>query len=114
MFDYSHYHFEKEEALMFRLEVDSRHFDRHRREHQSFLEEIGSLQKAVSAETPRTAKSILKFLTRRLTYHILGSDQNMSRQVAAIQEGKSPSQAYEDVYTLCSDEDPGCTDQTGR
>ena len=40
------------------------------------------------------AKQLLKFLTNWLAYHILGVDQDMARQLAAIQTGASAKDAY--------------------
>ena len=40
------------------------------------------------------AKQVLKFLTNWLAYHILGVDQDMARQLAAIQTGASAKDAY--------------------
>lgn len=95
LFDYSDYHFRSEEEMMSEIGIDKRHFDRHIEAHQYFLEEITSMHAAISPDNLRTATDMLDFLTRWLAYHILGSDQNMARQIKAIQAGVSPSDAYD-------------------
>lgn len=91
---YAQYHFQSEEALMSAAGVDNRHTEKHRKEHYNFLEEVNSMRAAINPEAPDAAITLLKFLTYWLAYHILGSDKNMARQIAAIQAGKSADKAY--------------------
>ena len=91
---YAQYHFQSEEVLMSAVGVDNRHTERHWKEHCNFLEEVNSMRAAINPETPDAPITLLKFLTYWLAYHILGSDKNMARQVAAIQAGQSPDMAY--------------------
>ncbi len=93
--NYAHYHFKDEEAMMSRVGIDQRHLDKHIEIHDGFLEEITALHAGISTDNTNSAKHLLNFLTHWLAYHILGSDQNMARQVKAIQSGLSPSEAYE-------------------
>jgi hemerythrin len=51
------------------------------------------MQKGV-AERYEAAQRLLKFLTYWLAHHILGTDQSMARQVAAIQAGQKPEEAF--------------------
>jgi len=93
--EYSHYHFEEEEALMARIGIDHRHLHQHIKIHQSFLDEVSNLYSGVTENNLDSAKHLLNFLTHWLAYHILGEDQNMARQIEAIQSGVEPSKAYE-------------------
>ncbi|MET0105457.1 MAG: GGDEF domain-containing protein [Sedimenticola sp.] len=94
--DYADYHFREEEQLMQRIGIDERHFNLHHGEHRHFLQEVTALHASVSPEDASTTESVLKFLTCWLAYHILGSDQNMAKQVAAIESGVPASEAYEE------------------
>ena len=91
---YAQYHFAEEESLMDKTGLDPRHCEHHRREHASFLLEVAQMHAAISRENPDTAKPLLKFLIYWLAYHILGSDQSMAKQIAAIRAGQTPNDAY--------------------
>lgn len=93
--DYAQYHFQDEEELMSRMCIDKRHLDFHINLHQAFLQEVVSMHAGISPDNPDAAKHLLDFLTQWLAYHILGSDQDMARQIKAIQSGASPAEAYE-------------------
>jgi len=93
--DYAHYHFQDEEVLMSRIGIDKRHLDSHIEEHQDFLQEVTSMHADISPDNPNAAKYLLDFLTHWLAYHILGADQNMARQIDAIQAGLNSHEAYE-------------------
>lgn len=92
--DYAQYHFVEEEALMVAMRVDPRHVVQHRISHVGFLDEVTQLHNGVSANDQDAAKYLLQFLMHWLAYHILGSDQVMARQIAAIQSGIQPEEAY--------------------
>ena len=78
------------------MRLDQRHVEQHRRDHASFIDEVTQLHGSVSANNRNAAKSLLQFLTQWLAYHILGSDQLMARQIASIQSGSGPGDAYLD------------------
>jgi len=90
---YAAFHFKDEEAIMTSFGVDSRHIIEHIRAHHSFLGEVTLMHSNISSENPESARHLLEFLTHWLAYHILGADQNMARQINAIQNGTSPAQA---------------------
>jgi hemerythrin len=92
LFEYSNYHFKSEEELMFSNGIDNRHYRQHKQKHTEFLEEIVRLSKGDIDN--RSLKYIFEFLTHWLVYHILGEDQNMSRQLQAIGNGFSAEEAY--------------------
>ena len=91
---YAHYHFSEEEALMAAMRVDERYIAQHKHTHENFLDEVNRLHAAVTDSNQAAAKSLLQFLTHWLAYHILGSDQFLAKQIAAIQAGKRPEDAY--------------------
>ncbi len=92
--DYSVYHFKEEEALMKQVGLDKRHIEHHIESHQGFLGEVVTLHANLSADNPQSIKHLLDFLTHWLAYHILGSDQNMARQIGYIRDGGNPEEAY--------------------
>ena len=91
---YAVYHFEEEEALMRQAGLDHRHMAYHRGEHRAFLAEVTSLHAGIAPDDLETAKPLLQFLIYWLAYHILGSDQSMARQMAAIGTGQAPADAF--------------------
>jgi len=93
--DYAVYHFQEEEELMKTANVDSRHLNSHIDIHKSFLDEVTSLYSAISQDTLDRADTLLEFLIHWLAYHILGQDQDLGRQIKAIQSGMDPHEAYE-------------------
>lgn len=92
---YAQYHFKEEESLMIQIGIDQRHLDVHTGQHESFLQEVVSLYSTISQDNPGSAKYLFDFLSHWLAYHILGSDQNMARQIKAIHSGSSPGKAYQ-------------------
>lgn len=89
---YTRFHFAAEESLMLASGIDSRHLESQKREHASFVDEV--LRLAQTALTFESANRLLKFLIHWLAYHILGSDQAMARQLALIEKGLNPGEAY--------------------
>jgi hemerythrin len=75
--------------------VDHRHLDHHNGAHQGFCREVTAIYGTVSAGQNKSAKILLNFLTNWLVFHILGTDQNMARQIVAVKSGFSPAVAYE-------------------
>ncbi len=94
LWDYTQHHFSDEETLMAQKGVDARHIEEQIKDHQYFLNEILEYRATLSIQDRNTLKSLLKFLTQWLAFHILGADQNMAKQIAAIDSGMSPTQAY--------------------
>lgn len=93
--DYASYHFSEEEALMREVGIDQDHIDRHVRSHETFLFDVKRLMKNHGDNVGMAASVLLNFLVHWLTYHILGEDQNMARQIKAIRAGSSPGEAFE-------------------
>lgn len=92
---YAQHHFEEEELLMAEVEVDPRHRTHHAAAHRGFLQEVTIMHAAVSLDNPKTIKQLLDFLIHWLVFHILGADQSMARQIAAIRSGLTAAQAYD-------------------
>ncbi|WP_299791795.1 GGDEF domain-containing protein [uncultured Shewanella sp.] len=95
LWSYTKHHFQDEEALMQLKGVDERHVKVQKEAHHYFLTEMESIQSSISIDDPATLKYLLDFLTQWLAYHILGADQNMARQIAAIDSGLTAAQAYD-------------------
>ncbi len=89
---YAVYHFREEEDLMARTGVDPRHVRQHQDEHANFLQEVTRMHEDRSVTRSRTF--LLRFLTHWLAYHILGSDQVMAAQIAALTSGATPDAAF--------------------
>lgn len=91
---YARYHFAEEESLMSRAGLDPRHIQQHCRAHATFLAEVTQMHSGISSGNPGAATFLLKFLTHWLAYHILGMDQFMAKQIAAVQAGQKAADAY--------------------
>ncbi len=92
---YTVYHFRSEEKEMTESKVDPLHLDAHIESHNSFLEDVFSIYSGISHESLGKAKSLVKFLSYWIAYHILGEDQDMAKQIKAIKSGVDPREAYE-------------------
>ncbi|MDN3613805.1 GGDEF domain-containing protein [Vibrio gallaecicus] len=92
---YAEFHFKEEESLMRERGVYNLHIEEHVKVHRMFMQDIYSMQAFILEEDQLSARQLLDFLIHWLAYHILGIDQNMARQVAAIEEGATPLQAFE-------------------
>ena len=92
---YAEFHFKEEESLMRARNLYRSHIEEHIKVHRVFMQDIYSMQAFILEEDQASARQLLDFLIHWLAYHILGIDQNMARQVAAIEEGATPKQAFE-------------------
>lgn len=92
---YAEFHFREEEALMREANIYPAHLEYHINIHRSFMADIVGMQTLITKDDPESAEQLLDFLIHWLAYHILGIDQNMARQVNAIESGMSPAQAYD-------------------
>jgi hemerythrin len=91
---YAKTHFQDEQQLMQQEGVDPRHQEAHAREHDSFLLDVTRIHGGADQSLVTEARPLLNFLTYWLAYHILGMDQAMARQIAAIRAGTTPAAAY--------------------
>lgn len=92
---YAEFHFKEEESLMRDCGIHQLHIEEHVKEHRVFMQDIYSMQAFILEEDQVSARQLLDFLIHWLAYHILGIDQNMARQMTAIEEGATPLQAFE-------------------
>ena len=92
--DYARHHFADEEALMREGGVAARHRATHHQHHAGFVDQLSKIWSARAAMS-RPAEALHGFLRSWLAFHILGVDHSMARQMALIQAGKSPDEAYE-------------------
>jgi len=93
--DYAGYHFSEEEAMMRQIGIDQRHIDGHVKAHRGFLHDIELLKTSGNAQSADAASRILDYLVHWLSYHILGQDQNMARQIEAVRAGMDAAAAFE-------------------
>ncbi|MFT4875169.1 MAG: diguanylate cyclase (GGDEF)-like protein [Congregibacter sp.] len=102
LFSYTKHHSGEEERMMRAAEFDQRHQEAHLSRHKVFLEGVQCIHANMASDT-NAASHLLEFLTHWLTDHILGSDQNLARQIKAIEKGASPHQAFEDEEQHAND-----------
>lgn len=91
---YAEFHFKEEENLMRSAGVYSEHIEEHVKVHRAFMADIIGMQAFISDENKKASEHLLNFLIHWLAYHILGIDQNMSRQVKQIEAGVDPKTAW--------------------
>jgi len=91
---YASTHFKDEENLMESCRLDRRHITRHTEKHVEFLSEVTSMRSGLDTDKLEDFKQLLDFLIHWLALHILGTDQNMASQIAAVNQGTDPSEAY--------------------
>ncbi len=105
--DYTGYHFTEEEEMMFQSGIDERHITEHKEIHKSFIAEVTHMHAGISVDNVESANDLLEFLVHWLGYHILGTDQNMARQIRSIKAGATASEAFEkDEYEQNSSTEP--------
>lgn len=91
---YAEFHFKEEEQLMRDKGVYPSHIEQHIKVHRAFMAEVASMQSFIHQQDDGSAEQLLDFLIHWLAYHILGIDQNLARQIKAIESGLSPEEAY--------------------
>ena len=91
--DYTRTHFTDEERLMRAHGIAARHLEPHVAAHAQFVAELGPLRERAT-ESPEAGEQTMKFLIHWLAYHILGTDRSMARQLAAIDGGERPEDAF--------------------
>jgi hemerythrin-like metal-binding protein len=94
LLNYAATHFQTEEEMMARLQMDARASEHHHASHAMFAQQVTDMVQAYSSDAGVTGDRLLSFLASWLVLHILGEDQSMARQVRALEAGASPEQAY--------------------
>lgn len=92
--DYAVYHFAEEERLMVQAGVDRRHVERHMAIHRQFVEQVSAMWNSRHTMAA-PAGVLLEFLIAWLSFHILGEDQALARQIRRIRAGETAAQALE-------------------
>lgn len=91
---YAQEHFDTEEKLMGKLKIDRRHVKQHIIQHADFASDVLSIAESTDINEPEGSRTLLQYLVHWLAFHILGTDQNMANQIADIQAGASPEEAF--------------------
>lgn len=94
--DYTQVHFSSEEKLMREYGVDQRHIKKHIQEHVYFVEEVSRFIDRIDLEQAEETNMLLEYLIHWLAFHILGTDQNMARQMEQLKNGKESYIVYEE------------------
>ena len=92
--EYTQTHFACEEKLLSTHHVDPRHVAPHVAEHKKFLVDVTHLADSITPGTSEGYRSLLKYLIHWLAYHILETDHHMAIQIADIEAGIDPAEAY--------------------
>ncbi len=91
---YANSHFRDEEELMQTLGLDAGHQCHHVKTHRDFIEQVKAMwQQRATMSAP--AETLHGFLVAWLTYHILGEDQEMAREIVRIKDGMAPAAAHQ-------------------
>jgi len=93
---YAGYHFFEEESLMQTVGLDDRHITAHKKKHRDFIDRLVLLRDGAKGNLDSIAAELLEYLIHWLTYHILGQDQNMARQIEAVRGGSDRGSAFQD------------------
>ena len=92
--DYARFHFTDEERVMSEGGLATAHIELHHKHHQSFTEQVVQMwQGRASMSDP--VETLHGFLAAWLTYHILGEDQAMARELSRIKAGGTAAGAHE-------------------
>jgi hemerythrin-like metal-binding protein len=92
--EYTVYHFGCEERLMTEHGVAPEHQDAHRRTHQRFVAQVSDWIATRHESGQLSLSQLVDYLANWLVFHILGDDQAMGRQIAAIRGGATPAAAF--------------------
>ncbi len=91
---YTVYHFQCEETLMDSVGVSQEHAARHRQTHRRFVQQVTDWMSQRHVQGQIGLSQLLDYLANWLVFHILGDDQSMGRQVAAIRGGIDAQAAF--------------------
>lgn len=106
LMQYCQQHFEDEERIMQEAGVDDRHLRLQKMEHSSFTYDMQRLRNTGPDETAHERINRLATVASAwLIFHTLRLDQQLGVQLEAIEEGKSPEEAFD----LASRSDAGST-----
>ncbi|MET0067455.1 MAG: bacteriohemerythrin [Candidatus Thiodiazotropha sp.] len=94
LIDYTHYHFDTEEAIWNHYLPDSDDEAAHKKSHAHFVETLRGLQDDEQVRhNGKKTEDVLDFLVRWLATHILESDREMALVVQYLRQGSDLAQA---------------------
>ena len=94
--NYTVYHFDTEEKLMQRYQIDAAHQAIHIKAHQHFTAQVTQAARILlsgSNVSKQQVAPLLRYLTNWLVQHILGLDKRMTQELLALQAGDSHEEA---------------------
>jgi len=94
--EYTVYHFASEERFMDANHLAPEYCTRHRHTHAKFVAQVQEWLSTRAHHDALQPRQLLEYLANWLIFHILGDDRSLGRQVAAIQRGVPPLEAYTD------------------
>ncbi len=100
--EYALSHFKYEEVTMAERGIDRRYREHHQAVHAVFVREVARMRGELLANRNVIGTDLLRFLISWLSIHILTEDQQMARQLRAIEAGVSAEQAYQTVESGAS------------
>lgn len=92
--EYTVYHFASEERFMDANQLAPEFCSRHRATHAKFVAQVREWLDTGDGHQQLKPRQLLDYLANWLIFHILGDDRALGRQVAAIQRGMTPQEAY--------------------
>jgi hemerythrin-like metal-binding protein len=105
LFEYATEHFGNEKDLMRERGLDPRYVRHHLASHAAFVDQLRQLQTAMNdTTTGEIGVTLLRFLSSWLTFHILGEDQLMARQVQLVGNGMPAEQAFDHCGQIPTDD----------
>ena len=96
--DYTHYHFQAEDALMEAAGLDAGFILHHKYTHQRFMDQVRLFSCAVIDSPQRYMDVLLKYLYGWLVFHILGMDHRMGVQIELVSKGVDPAEAAQQAH----------------
>lgn len=91
--DYANTHFRDEERLMQEAGIAPMHLEHHVKIHRDFVTQLLAMWRARGAMSS-PAEALHGFLAAWLSFHILGEDQAMAREISRIRAGMSAVEAH--------------------
>ncbi len=97
-------HFDTEEALMTKYNIDARHQSVHIKSHNTFKDDVSAFLNDSKTFNKSHVINITDYLIKWLAYHILNTDKRMARQIDHIKNGETPAHAFDLEQQLISND----------
>lgn len=78
---YTVFHFNDEECLMLASDIPHEEQEKHKAEHQQFIQKLNTIKQRTGELSIDSANDIFDFLSNWLIFHILGSDMEIMRRI---------------------------------